>query len=105
MKKSLILFVMASSLTLLTAHNTFAGNRAGAFTLTPGAAYDFWASKRNLANTWLIPTLALGYDFSQNWGIEGAWGTFGTSQTRSAGAGNVKGDLYTIDGLYHFGNF
>jgi OmpA-OmpF porin, OOP family len=105
MKKSILLLAMVSGLTLLSAQSAHAGNRPGAVSFTVGAAYDFWADKRNLRNTWLLPAAALAYNFDENWAIEGAWGTFGTSMTSSAGGGGVKGDLYTVDGLYRFGTY
>lgn len=102
MKKSILLVALVSSLFNLTAE---AGNRAGAYTVTVGGAYDFWAAKRDLHNAWMLPTLALGYNLAENWAIEGGYGTFETSQNASIGGGSVSGDLYTIDGLYRFGNF
>lgn len=105
MRKSILLLALASGLSMIAAQNAMAGNRPGAITLTVGTAYDFFADKRNLVNTWLIPSAALAYNFDENWAIEGAWGTFGTSQSTSAGAGGVKGDLYTVDGLYRFGTY
>jgi OOP family OmpA-OmpF porin len=105
MKKSIILFAVASGLTLLASQSATAGNRAGAFTLTPGAAYDFFAQKRNLENAWLLPTVALGYDITENWGVEGMYSNFGASQKGASQTGNVTGNLYTLDGIYHFMKF
>jgi hypothetical protein len=105
MKKNIGVLVLLSCLTLLINQSIMAGNRAGAFTITPGAAYDFWANKRNFQNTWLIPTLQLAYNLNDQWAIEAMYGTFGTSQTPSAGAGSLNGNLVTIDGLYRFGNY
>jgi hypothetical protein len=101
MKKRVLLFALVSTLVSLTAD---AGNRPGAFTFTLGGAYDFWSAKRDLHNTWLLPTAALAYNFDENWAIEGGYGTFEASQNASIGGDSVSGDLYTIDGLYRFGN-
>jgi OOP family OmpA-OmpF porin len=105
MKKNIIALVLTTCLTVFMYQNINAGNRAGAFTITPGAAYDFWANKRYFQNTWLIPTLQLAYNFNDQWAIEAMYGTFGTSQTSSAGAGSLNGNVVTIDGLYRFSNF
>ncbi len=102
MKKSILLVALISGLVTLTAQ---AGNRPDAFTLSFGGAYDFWSAKRDMHNTWLLPTAAIAYNLTENWAIEGAYGTFETSQNASIGGGSVSGDLYTIDGLYRFGNF
>jgi hypothetical protein len=101
MKKGIVLLAVASGLTFLASH-AVAGNRPGAVTFTPGIGYDFFASKRNIRNTAVIPELALAYNFDEHWGLEGAWGTFGTTYHGGVAANqSVKGDLYTLAGLYH----
>jgi hypothetical protein len=103
MKKGLVLLALAGGLALLGSNAATAGNRAGAVTFTPGLGYDFFASKRHIRNTVVVPEIALGYNFDRNWGIEGQWGTFGTSYHGGyAQNQSVKGDLYTVAGLYHF---
>jgi hypothetical protein len=101
MKKSILMVALISGLFSLTA---LAGNHPGAFTFTVGGAYDFWAADRNMHNAWLIPTAALAYNFDENWGIEGGYGTFETTQSTLGGGNSVSGDLYTVDGLYRFNN-
>jgi hypothetical protein len=105
MKKSATLFVLAGCLTALMSQTVVAANRAGAFTITPGVAYDFFSAKRNLNNAWLLPTVQLAYDFDEKWAAEFMYGTFGTSQSIAGGTGSATGDLYTMDGLYRFGTY
>jgi len=101
MKKGIVILMLASGCAFLASH-AVAGNRAGAVTFTPGVGYDFFASKRHLQNTAVLPELALAYNFDEQWGIEGAWGTFGTSYRGGYAADqSVKGNLYTLAGLYH----
>jgi OOP family OmpA-OmpF porin len=100
-----LLLAMAGSLGFLACHGAYAENRAGAFTLTPGVAYDFFASKRNINNTWLLPTVAVAYNFDERWAIEGAFATFGTSKQGAGPHPSVRGDLYTVDGLYRFAHY
>ena len=97
MKKSILLVALMGGLVVSTAD---AGNRAGAYTVTVGSAYDFLAQKRNLHDTWLLPTLQLGYDIDQNWAIEGGYGTFKTNYKGPYGHNNVTGDLYTLASIY-----
>jgi hypothetical protein len=104
MKKSIIVLAIASSIGLLVSQNVFAGNRPGAITFTPGAAYAFLADKRNISNTWLIPTLAIAYNFDERWAIEGTYGAFNAGKNNGV-TGNVDGNLYTVDGLYRFGQY
>jgi OOP family OmpA-OmpF porin len=105
MKKGILLLAMASGLSLLASHGAYAENRAGAFTLTPGVAYDFFASKRNINNTWLLPTVGIAYNFDERWAIEGTFATFGTSQQGAGAHPSVRGNLYTVDGLYRLGHY
>jgi hypothetical protein len=106
MKKSILALTLAGALALLMGQSVFAGNRSGAVTFTPGIGYDFFSSQRHLQNTTVIPELALGYNFDPNWGIEAGWGTFGTSyRSGYDNNGSAKGNIYTVDGLYHLSNF
>jgi OOP family OmpA-OmpF porin len=105
MKKGILLLAMASGLSLLASHGASAENRAGAFTLTPGVAYDFFAAKRQLNNTWLLPTVGLAYNFDERWAVEGMYSTFGTSQKGTGPHPSVRGGLYTMGGLYRFARY
>lgn len=105
MKKGFLLLAIASGLSLLASHGAYAGNRSGAVTITGGAAYDFFAAKRNINNTWVIPTVGLAYNFDERWAIEGTYGNFNTKQAGAALSVPVKGNLYTIDGLYRVGQY
>jgi OOP family OmpA-OmpF porin len=102
MKKGILLLAMVSGLGVLASQGAYAENRAGAFTVTPGVAYDFFANKRNINNTWLLPTVGLSYNFDESWAIEGSYATFGTSQQGAGPHPSVRGSLYTVDGIYRF---
>jgi hypothetical protein len=98
MKKGVLAYAMASGLALLGCTNTFAGNRPGAVTLTPGVGVEFFAQKRNYTNTSVLPEIAVSYNFDERWALEGSYNTFGTS---SRGV-TVKGNLWLVDVLYRF---
>lgn len=89
-----------SLLTLsLSAH---AGIKAEQVTLTLAGGEEFFATKRNLQNTG-VNIFAISYQFTQNWGIQGAFGLFTTKYKPSENFDKqVNGRLYFIDGTYHF---
>lgn len=91
---SLILIIFPASV--------YAENRAGSGTLTLGAGYYSFNSKRHIENT-EIPFIALGFNFTDQWGIEGLYGQFITRFDRNMPKGRrIKGNLFAVDGLYHF---
>lgn len=102
MKKNVICCAIASTLILLGSHNASASNRPGAVTLTPGIGYDFFANKRNLNNTAVLPTIALAYNFTEQWALEGMYGSLTTNYKPANMQGGTNGRLYTIAGLYRF---
>ena len=81
---------------------TLAGTKANSVTFSLGGGYEFFASKRRVENTGLAFG-ALGYNFTNHWGIEGLLGFFNTKSTYpTTYHDQVKGSLFAIDGLYHF---
>lgn len=86
-------------LTLLTANYAVAGNRTGQTTLTLAGAYYHFASSRNLNNT-SLPNVALSYNLTDRWAIEGDVGAINTNQKQSVGGVGVHGFLYTADAVY-----
>lgn len=102
MKKRIVICLL-SACALSFAQNVSAGNRAGAISITPEIGYYGFAQKRHLRNVAAVPAFALGYNFFRNWGIEFAYANVNTRYASDAGyTGSVKGNLYTIDGVYHF---
>lgn len=101
MKRSRIICAVLAGLTVFCGSMAVASNNAGDVTITPGLGYDFFAGKRNLHNTVVIPQLAVAYNFTDKWAIEAAYGRLNTSYNYSVG-GSVDGNLYTVDGLYRF---
>jgi hypothetical protein len=101
MKKfhSLVL-ICVSLISIALCSTTFAGNRAGAASLTLGGGYDFFASKRHIKNA-AIPFGAIGYDITDNWGVEGLLGFFSSNQ-RTPSEREISGTLVSINALYHF---
>ena len=80
----------------------YAGNRAGATTLSLGGGYYFFADKRHLDDT-NIPYGALAYNFSERFGIEGLAGFFTTTSHKSINLNrSVRGKLFVFDGIYRF---
>lgn len=77
-------------------------SRAGTATFTLGSGYAFFSPKRHLENT-DIPFVAAGYNFTNQWGIEGYLGIFNTTFKKSViDRRQVKGTLFAVDGVYHF---
>jgi hypothetical protein len=67
-----------------------------------GAGYEYFAAKRALQNTG-YSVFALGYNFTQHWGIEGLASFFHTNfKSFVQNPKSVSGTLVLIDGLYHF---
>jgi OOP family OmpA-OmpF porin len=101
MKKSDCMRVALGLLTLLTTEHAVAGNRAGAVTLTLADAYYHFASSRHLDNT-SLPNVALAYNVTDRWAIEGGIGVINTNQKPVLGGLGVHGFLYTADAIYRF---
>ena len=101
MKKMKLASVVLAGMSLLNLQPALAQSRAGAMTITPSIGYDFFAGRRHLQNTAVIPEIAIGYNFSQVWGIEAAYGMFNTHYSHD-NHHSVKGNLYTVDGIYRF---
>lgn len=83
---------------------SYAGNRPGAWTITPSVGYYFFAAKRSIYNT-TLPNLAFAYNFDEHWAGEVDAGVINTNNSSEQG---VHGMLYTVDGIYRFmprGNF
>lgn len=77
-------------------------SRGGAATFTVGSGYDFFSGKRHIENT-SIPFVAVGYDFTCNWGIEAFYGFFTTDFKKSVPDDRqIRGSLFAVDILYHF---
>jgi hypothetical protein len=78
---------------------SFAGNRSGDFTFTPGGAYYHFSAKRTVKSA-SMPNITVDYNFNERWAVEGGVGLINTNLHGSNGA--VHGFLYTADGLYRF---
>ncbi len=99
MIKNKKLQMAAGLFTLLAASHAFAGNHEGAATLTLADAYYHFASSRHLENT-ASPNVAIAYNFTDRWAIEGGVGAINTNQKQSAGGRGVHGFLYSADAIY-----
>lgn len=88
--------------TLLLASAAFAGQREGAFTLSPMVGYHVFEGDQHTEDD-MAYGLALGYNITKNWGIEGAVRYTATS-TDLDGVPNDDVDIWTmsLDALYHF---
>lgn len=98
--------VLCSFLCSFLANPAFAfysdGVRPGTLTFTVGGGYDFFAHRRHLQNAG-VPMVALGYDFTDHWGIEGLAGFFHAKFKKHFHDREKRtGNLYAIDGIYHF---
>lgn len=99
MKKNYRTLVILGLVTLFSVGQVMAGNRPGATTLTLAGAYYHFASSRHLDNT-ALPNVALAYNFTDRWAIEGGVGAVNTNQKPVLGGVGVHGFLYTVDGIY-----
>jgi OOP family OmpA-OmpF porin len=99
MKKitSLILVAMCG----LGSSFTYADNRAGAITITPGVGLYSFSEKRHVHDA-AIPNLALAYNFTNQWGIEASFGTFNSGYSPASVNGHAKARLYLVDGMYYY---
>lgn len=83
----------------------YAADRAGALSLTLGAGPLHLSQRRHLENTG-IGYGAVGFNFTDNWGVEGLLGVFNTKFKRNAwhkrDGRAVNGTLFAFDGIYHF---
>lgn len=77
-----------------------AENREGAITINPGIGAYLFDGKNDLKNSALY-NLSIGYDFTNNWGVEAFAGAMNTN-SKNPSSYNVTGELYTLDGIYHF---
>ena len=92
-----------SLLSAVLCQSALAFNKAGNISITPGVGYDYFSSKRHMTNSG-IGFGALGYNFTDNWGIEGLLGFFTTTYRGSVNpyGTNVDGTMFAIDAVYHF---
>jgi OOP family OmpA-OmpF porin len=103
MKKLNGLLLVAANLVIIAASApSFAGNRPGALTITVGPGYEYFASKRQMQNTGL-GFVAVGYDFTRNWGIEGLLAFMRTDFDDSLhDYRKIRGSLFQADAVYHY---
>jgi hypothetical protein len=95
-----LLFLLLINLFIYSSY-CLAGNHTGAVSLSLGAGYDFFSSKRHIDNTG-FPFIALGYQFTPRWGIEAMAGKFRTTSHHPVDDGErVNGAFLLIDGIYH----
>jgi len=103
MQKNILVGCALLGMSVLVSAPAVAYNKAGTVTLTTSAGYDFFASRRNLQDTFVLPTVALAYNIDPTWALEGSYGTvLDTKRSNSAGGGHTRGGLYLVDGLYRF---
>ncbi len=105
MNKVTVLNGCLSFFLILFSSTLFAATRANSVAFTLGGGYEYFSSKHEVKNTG-VGFGALGYNFTDHWGIEGLVGFFNTKSQRVATYHEqVKGTLFAIDGLYHFSSF
>lgn len=80
------------------------GNKQGSVTLTPSIGYYYFSTTRHIENTG-ISSLALAYNFTPRWAIEGSVGVMNTNQSVNYPAPGVHGVLYSMDGVYRFTSY
>lgn len=99
--QSLLLFCV-TTFSLFGFTHSYAGNRAGAVTLTLGGGYDIFASKREIQNAG-VPLGILGYNFTDKWAFEALYGAFTTDFENSVNDNReIRGSLFLLDAVYRF---
>lgn len=101
MRKIVSILLAGISFSIATTSISYAESHANAVTFSLGTGYEYFSSKRHLENT-SVQFLGLGYNFTNQWGIEGLLGTLNTDQKSSVGGRGVNGTMFNIDGIYHF---
>ncbi len=104
MKITRLVTLLAAMGTFMANSSVFANDRAGAFSIRLGDGYYYFTSKRNMDNS-SIPNLALGYDITDNWGLQVAAAFVNTNLKGAYGGDHVHGMIYTLDGVYNFQQF
>lgn len=99
MRKLVILPLLVLLTTLSASPPVFAGERAGAVSLSPYAGGYTFDGAQSL-KTRPILGLRLGYDFTDNFAAEGVFNFVPTKSTR--GYGDVNAFSYRLDLLYNF---
>jgi len=88
------------TLLLVTAGTVYAGERGGAFVVSPFVGgYTFDGAER--LETRPMVGLRLGYDFTKNWGAEATFNYVSTRFTRLI-PGTVNVYNYRLEGIYNF---
>ncbi|RDI42723.1 OmpA family protein [Aquicella lusitana] len=101
-KLDFTVLAFAGLLCLISLPMAHAANRAGSATFTLGAGNYYFSSRRHIDNTG-FPFAALGYNFTDQWGLEGLFAVFNTDSNRPEDNGKqVKGALFALDAIYHF---
>lgn len=96
MNKAKWLVGFLGALSILNAPNVLAENKTGATTFTLGTAYYHFSPRRHINHTGMFD-VALDYNATERWAIEGFFGN--ASSTRHDGT-NVHDMLYLLDGIY-----
>jgi OOP family OmpA-OmpF porin len=95
-----LIAVLLVTLFVVTAGTVYAGERAGAFALSPFVGgYTFDGAER--LETRPVVGLRLGYDFNKNFGMEGTFNYVPTRFTKLV-PGTVNVFNYRLEGIYNF---
>lgn len=103
MRKIQTILLACLGVTSLVAYSSvYAGNRPGALTVSASGGYEYMSYKRHVKNT-DIGVAQIGYNLTENWGVEGLVGVFTTKfKTGLNDNKHVHGALYAFNGVYHF---
>jgi OOP family OmpA-OmpF porin len=101
MRNKKVILTGLSMMALALSSYTAAGARPGAVSIRLADGYIFFAKKRNLENT-STPTIELGYEFSEKWGMKGGVTVINTNTNNAGPDHGVHGFIYTLDGVYKF---
>ena len=99
MKKKLVALVLAAAVLSVTAAPVFAGERAGAFSVSPFIGGYTFDGVQHL-DTAPVFGLRLGYDLTKNWEVEVVGDSLATKGTISGSKSNALS--YRLDILYNF---
>ena len=101
MKKLHLLLAGIGLITAASLSTAYAENRPGTLSARLGGGYHWFANKRHMDDHGFVQT-GLGWNFTQNWGVEAVANFFNTHFKDSVNdSREITSRVYTFDVIYH----
>ena len=101
MKKKFLLSALAVLAASLVSSSSFAQIEEESLTFSPLIGGYIFEGNQNVDDD-LVAGLAAGYNFTENWGVEGVFQFLNTEDDISGSHDDIDGRIYHLDALYHF---